>query len=120
MSLSVDFTSSTTIDCHFIMSIDTEQGKSGGVDRPWILPTFSHELHRRVRCIAMDGDIPTVRLSSSFDKRYIFELAFQCHQFGINQHPVADVIPVLLRSDQSASREEAVEKRNVCRSMHTS
>ncbi|KAF3517269.1 hypothetical protein DY000_02060463 [Brassica cretica] len=85
-----------------------------------LLEDKQNELHRRVRCIAMDGDIPTVRLSSYFDKRYIFELAFQCHQFGINQHPVADVIPVLLRSDQSASREEAVEKRNVCRSMHTS
>ncbi|KAF3522806.1 hypothetical protein F2Q69_00047986 [Brassica cretica] len=30
----------------------------------------------------------------------------------VNQHPVADVIPVLLKSGQSASREEAVEKRN--------
>ncbi|KAF3544297.1 hypothetical protein DY000_02006834 [Brassica cretica] len=27
----------------------------------------------------------------------------------------AEVMPVLLRSGQSASREEAVEKRNVCR-----
>ncbi|KAF2554144.1 hypothetical protein F2Q68_00033593 [Brassica cretica] len=68
----------------------------------------------------MDGDLPTVRLSSSFDTRYIFALSFQFHQFEINRHPVAEVMPVLLRSGQSASREEAVEKRNVCRSMQNS
>ncbi|KAF2581440.1 hypothetical protein F2Q70_00010830 [Brassica cretica] len=68
----------------------------------------------------MDGDPPTVRLRSSFDTRYRFELAFQCHRFQINQHPVAEAMPVLLRSGQSASREEAVENMNVCRSMQHS
>ena len=58
----------------------------------------------------MDGDLPSVS----------FELAFQCHRFEVNQHPVAEVMPVLLRSGQSASREEAVEKRNVCRSLQNS
>ncbi|KAF2574371.1 hypothetical protein F2Q70_00004590 [Brassica cretica] len=60
---------------------------------------------------------PTVRLSSSFDIRYIFELSFQCHRFEVNQHPVAKVMPVLLKSGQSASREKAVEEMNDCRSM---
>ncbi|KAF3510782.1 hypothetical protein F2Q69_00006216 [Brassica cretica] len=80
----------------------------------------SQELHRRVRCLAMDGDLSTVILSSSFDKRYRFVLAFQYRRFKVNQHPVSEVIPVLLKSGQSASREEAVEKRNICRSMQNS
>ncbi|KAF3583284.1 hypothetical protein F2Q69_00028930 [Brassica cretica] len=54
------------------------------------------------------------------ETRYSIVLAFQCHRFKVNQHPVAEVMPVLLRSGQSASREEAVEKRNVCRSMQNS
>ena len=28
---------------------------------------LSAELHRRVRCLAMDGDVPTVRLCPYFD-----------------------------------------------------
>ncbi|KAF3566932.1 hypothetical protein DY000_02016318 [Brassica cretica] len=36
--------------------------------------------------------------------------------FEVNQHPVADM-PVLLKSSQSASREEAVEEMKDCRSM---
>ncbi|KAG5397513.1 hypothetical protein IGI04_019327, partial [Brassica rapa subsp. trilocularis] len=78
------------------------------------------ELHRRVRCLAMDRDLPTVRLGPYFDTRYISELAFQYHQSQVNQHPVADVMPVLLKSGQSASREEAAEKRKPCRSMQLS
>ncbi|WZZ15710.1 hypothetical protein YC2023_108799 [Brassica napus] len=53
------------------------------------------ELHRRVRCLAMDGNIPTR-----------FELAFQCHRSQVNPHPVVEVMPVLLKSGQSASLEE--------------
>ncbi|KAF3600885.1 hypothetical protein F2Q69_00036273 [Brassica cretica] len=45
---------------------------------------LSVELHRRVRCLAMDRDLTT--------------------------HPVAEVMPVLLKSGQSASQEEAVEE----------
>ncbi|KAF3586373.1 hypothetical protein F2Q69_00030683 [Brassica cretica] len=78
------------------------------------------ELHRRVICLAMDGDLPTVRLRPYFGTGYNFELYFQCHRFEVNQHPVAYVMPVLLKSGQSASREEAVENRNVCRSMQNS
>ena len=78
------------------------------------------ELHRRVRCLAIDGYIPTDRLSPYFDTGYIIELSFQCRRSEVNQHPVADVIPVLLRRGQSASREEVVEKRNVCRLMQNS
>ncbi|KAG5410958.1 hypothetical protein IGI04_007277 [Brassica rapa subsp. trilocularis] len=95
---------------------DLEESDDFGV----IWSLLSAELHRRVRCIAMDGDLPTVRLSPYVDTRYIFELAFQCHRFEVNQNPVAEVMPVLLKSGQSASREEAVEKRNVCLSMQKS
>ncbi|KAF2547476.1 hypothetical protein F2Q70_00021935 [Brassica cretica] len=45
---------------------------------------WGEELHRRVRCLAMDGDLTT--------------------------HPVAEVMPILLKSGQSASREETVEE----------
>ncbi|KAF2562386.1 hypothetical protein F2Q70_00017051 [Brassica cretica] len=75
------------------------------------------ELHRRVICLAMDGDFPTVRLRPSFDTRFSIELAFQCHRFEVNQLPVADVMPLLLKSSQSASREEAIEEMKDCRSM---
>ncbi|KAF2533251.1 hypothetical protein F2Q70_00029901 [Brassica cretica] len=78
---------------------------------------LSAELHRRVRCLAVDGYLPTVILSPSFDTRYSFELAFQYHRFEVNQHPVADVMPVLLMSGQSASQEEAVEEMKDCRSI---
>ncbi|KAF2546548.1 hypothetical protein F2Q70_00022606 [Brassica cretica] len=78
------------------------------------------ELHRCVRFLAMYGDLPTVRLTPYFGTRYSFELAFQCHRFEVNQHPVAEVMPVLLKYGQSASREKTVEKRNVCRSMQNS
>ncbi|KAF2592145.1 hypothetical protein F2Q70_00043373 [Brassica cretica] len=89
----------------------------GGDDRPWILPTFSHELHRRIRCLGMDGDLITVRWSPSFDIRYSFELAFQCDRIEVNHHPVAEVIPVLLKSGQSVSQEKTVEEIKDCRSM---
>ncbi|KAF2588223.1 hypothetical protein F2Q70_00038579 [Brassica cretica] len=65
----------------------------------------------------MDGDLPTVRLSLRFDTRYSFELTFQCRRFEVNQHTVAEVMPILLKSGQSASREEAVEEMKDCRSM---
>ncbi|KAF3522332.1 hypothetical protein F2Q69_00047511 [Brassica cretica] len=35
----------------------------------------------------------------------------------VNQHHVAEVMHVLLKSGQSASREEAVEEMKECRSM---
>ena len=91
---------------------DLEESGDFGVF--WSL--FSAELHRRVRCLAMDGDIPTVRLSSYFNISYIFELPFQCHRFEVNQHPIADIMHVLLNSGQSASRKEAVEEMKACRS----
>ncbi|KAF2549537.1 hypothetical protein F2Q70_00021751 [Brassica cretica] len=77
---------------------------------------LAHELHRCVRCLSMDGDLLTVKLSPSFDRRYIFEFAFQLRQFEVNQHPVSEVMPVLLKSGQPASREEAVEEMKDCRS----
>ena len=61
-------------------------------------------LHRRVRCLAMDEDLPTFRLSPSFTRRYSFELAFQCRRFKVNQHHIAEVMPVLLNNGQSASQ----------------
>ncbi|KAF3576609.1 hypothetical protein DY000_02032673 [Brassica cretica] len=82
-----------------------------------LLEDKQKELHRRVKCLAIDGDFYTVRLSPYFDTKYILELAFQCNRFEVNQHPVADVMPILLKSGQSASREEVVEEMNDCRSM---
>ena len=48
-------------------------------------------------------------LSPSFDTRYRFKLAFQCHRFEVNQTVRSEVMPVLLNSGQSVSGEEAVE-----------
>ncbi|KAF3485264.1 hypothetical protein F2Q69_00053442 [Brassica cretica] len=65
----------------------------------------------------MDGNPPTVRLSPSFDTGYNFELSFQFRRFDLNQHLVSQVMLVLLKSGQSASREEAVDEMKDCRSM---
>ncbi|KAF3533896.1 hypothetical protein DY000_02040941 [Brassica cretica] len=78
---------------------------------------LSAELHRRVRCLVMDGDLPTFRLSLYFDTKYSFELAFQFRRVEVNQHPVEEVMPVLLKSGQSASREYAVEEMKDCQSI---
>ncbi|KAF2602570.1 hypothetical protein F2Q70_00026448 [Brassica cretica] len=43
--------------------------------------------------------------------------SFQRHRSEVNQHPIAEVMLVLLKSGQSASREEAVEEMKDCRSM---
>ncbi|KAF3506811.1 hypothetical protein F2Q69_00007579 [Brassica cretica] len=67
-------------------------------------------MHRCVRCLAIDGDLPTIRLSPSFDTRYRFELDFQCHRLEVNQHPIAEVIPVLLKSG-SLPRERKLSRR---------
>ena len=85
---------------------DLEESGDFGVF--WSL--LSAELRRPVRCLGMDGDLSTVRLSPYIDKRYIFELAFQCHRYEVNQHHVSDVMPVLLKSGQLALREKAVEE----------
>ncbi|KAF2578917.1 hypothetical protein F2Q68_00006262 [Brassica cretica] len=58
----------------------------------------------------MDGDRPTVRLIPSVDTRWSFELAFQCHRFEVNHNLVSEVMPVLLKSCQSFSREKTVEE----------
>ncbi|KAF2547475.1 hypothetical protein F2Q70_00021934 [Brassica cretica] len=47
---------------------------------------------------------------------YRFELVFQFRRFEVNQHPVTEVMLVLLKSGQSVSREEAVEEMKDCRS----
>ncbi|KAF3545559.1 hypothetical protein DY000_02007760 [Brassica cretica] len=113
-----------SIDGDIKISIDTHQGKGPDAratdstmidDIPWILPLLYHgtfwktlvilesfevaELHRCTRFLAMDGELPT--------------------------HPIAEVMPVLLESGTSGSREEAVEEmkeirltvRPWCRSM---
>ena len=92
---------------------DLEENGDFGV--VWSL--LSAQLHRSVRCLAMYGDLPTFRLSPTLNRRYIFQLAFQCHRFEVNQHPVAEVISVLLKSGQSDSRDEAIEEMKDCRSM---
>ncbi|KAF3536889.1 hypothetical protein F2Q69_00019817 [Brassica cretica] len=65
----------------------------------------------------MHGELSTVRLSPYFDTRYSIELDIQCHRFEVNQHSVAEVMLVLLKSGQSASPEEAVEEMKNCRLM---
>ena len=91
---------------------DLEESGDFGVF--WSL--LSAELHIRVRCLTIDGDLTTVRLSQYFDTRQSFQLAFQFHLSAVNQHPVAEVMPILLNSGQSALREEAVEEMKDCRS----
>ena len=59
--------------------------------------------------LVMDGYLSTVRLSPYFDTRYIFALAFQCNRVEVSQHPISEVMLVLLKSGTSSSREEAVE-----------
>ena len=88
-----------------------ECGDFGGF---WSL--LSAELHRCVRCIAMNRDFPTVKLSPCFNRIQVFELAFQCRQFEVNQYPVIEIIPGLLKIGQSVSREEAVKEMKDCRS----
>ncbi|KAF2611762.1 hypothetical protein F2Q70_00010775 [Brassica cretica] len=46
--------------------VSSSSAATFNTDRSWILPTFSHELHRCVRCLAMDEDLTTVRLSPAF------------------------------------------------------
>ncbi|KAG5400451.1 hypothetical protein IGI04_015058 [Brassica rapa subsp. trilocularis] len=60
--------------------------------------------------------ICTGEAAASFTKRYRFELAFQCHRFEVKQHPIEEVMSVLLKSGESASREEAVEEMKDYRS----
>ncbi|KAF3507731.1 hypothetical protein F2Q69_00007641 [Brassica cretica] len=60
----------------------------------------------------MDGGLSSVRLSSSFDTRYISELSFQCHRFEVNPTVRSEVMHVLLRSGQSVLQERAVDGTN--------
>ncbi|KAF3541773.1 hypothetical protein F2Q69_00024056 [Brassica cretica] len=68
----------------------------------------------RVSCCTFGGwrRLVTDKICGLRPPKYFesFELAFQCLRFEVNQHPIAEVIPVLLKSGQSASREEAVEE----------
>lgn len=69
---------------------------------------LNEELHRRIICLAMDGDLSNVRLSPYFNRRWSFKLAFQCRWFEVNQNHVTDVMSILLKSGQSASQDEAI------------
>ena len=58
----------------------------------------------------MDGDLSTVKLSHpSFERRYSFELDFQCHRSEVNQHR-AYVMPVLLKGAQSTPSSSAIRQ----------
>ncbi|KAF3489028.1 hypothetical protein F2Q69_00055692 [Brassica cretica] len=85
--------------CIYRFRDDSEESGDFGVF--WSL--LSAELHRCIRCLAIDGDFLTVRLNPYFDTRYIFELSFKFHWFEVNHHPVAEVMLVLLKSGQSVS-----------------
>ncbi|KAF3538066.1 hypothetical protein F2Q69_00023018 [Brassica cretica] len=58
----------------------------------------------------MDGDLSPVKLSPSFERRYSFELAFQCHRSEVNQHRVAYVMLVLLKGAQSKPSSSAIRQ----------
>ncbi|KAG5374284.1 hypothetical protein IGI04_042397 [Brassica rapa subsp. trilocularis] len=124
INLSTMFTLAEIRDCPSVLLEDKQNGLGTFRRNMVILESFGAfggaELHKRVICLAMDGDLPTVRLSPYFDTRYSFELGFQFYRSQVNQHLVAEVMPVLLKSGQSASREEAAEKRKPCRSMQHS
>ncbi|KAF2530315.1 hypothetical protein F2Q70_00029277 [Brassica cretica] len=125
LQTSSDGSTEKLIDTPLPISVDVippEAGKfrddleeSGDFGVFWSL--LSAELHRRIRYLAMYGDLPAVRLIPSFYTCYIFELAFKCHRCEVNQHPVAEIMFVLLKSGQSVSREEAVEEMKGNRSM---
>ena len=74
------------------------------------------ELHNRVKSLAMDRYLPMMRLSSSFDTRYSFELAFQYHQFEVHLRVRSKVMLVLLKSGIPELWEEVVEDYKECRS----
>ncbi|KAF2574652.1 hypothetical protein F2Q70_00002897 [Brassica cretica] len=144
-SESIDTKPSASVDTLRISEKpETEKSKSGGrtmnrkkkkkrnadADSLSVVPLQCQEasLAYRVRCrgdsesftkvrVLCDPELRDKGLSPSFDTRYSFELTFQCHQFKVNQHPVAEVMPVLQKSSQSASQEEAVEEMKDCRSI---
>ncbi|KAF3493667.1 hypothetical protein DY000_02052827 [Brassica cretica] len=98
-----------------------------------LMSSFSQmlELHRRVRCLAMDGDLSTNPIaevipvlpksgqsaSREEDVEEIKNCRSMVHPCHRSTNPIAEVIPVLPKSGQSASREEDVEEIKNCRSM---
>ncbi|KAF2577454.1 hypothetical protein F2Q68_00004675 [Brassica cretica] len=76
----------------FVLGLNIAKSINGAPTCP------AEKLHRRVRCLVMDGDFPTVRLSLLFDTIYNLELSFQFHRFEVNRHPVSEVMLVLLKS----------------------
>uniref|UniRef100_A0A0D3DLE2 Retrotransposon gag domain-containing protein n=1 Tax=Brassica oleracea var. oleracea TaxID=109376 RepID=A0A0D3DLE2_BRAOL len=134
ISTSIDITTSSSIDsgrvseqkefdvCENLRDGDTTRrsDKSGGKKRR------NWKKRKRIKdgpqvklallfMLRIERECPSVLLE---DKQKEFELVFQqCHRFEFNQHPVAEVMLVLLKSSQSASREEAVEEMKDCRSM---
>ncbi|KAF3574927.1 hypothetical protein F2Q69_00058834 [Brassica cretica] len=96
MSLSVDSTSSTTFDCHFIVSIDTEQD-----------------------FLDVDCNIAEVMILSFKSCEYLlFSNLFQrdCPSVLLEDKQ-KDFMSVLLKSGQSASREKDAEEMKDCQSM---
>ncbi|KAF3531188.1 hypothetical protein DY000_02040265 [Brassica cretica] len=121
-------TSTTSMDCHFIVSIDIDISEQITLKIPkWInLSTMLHLL-RMFQGTKADLQPNGAQLCLSWGLVYMgsdyskkiwkrFELALQFHRFEVNQHPITEVMPVLLKSGQSASREEAIEEKKDCRS----
>ncbi|KAF3486575.1 hypothetical protein F2Q69_00052675 [Brassica cretica] len=131
-SESIDTKPSTSVDIlRLSEQPKTEKSKSGGrtknrkkkkkrnVDADFLplVPLQCQEgsLEYGVRC--RGGSEPFTKIETIFDIRYSFDLAFQWYRFEVHQHPIAEVMLVLLRSGQSVSREKAVEEMKDCRSM---
>uniref|UniRef100_A0A0D3CSV0 Uncharacterized protein n=1 Tax=Brassica oleracea var. oleracea TaxID=109376 RepID=A0A0D3CSV0_BRAOL len=85
-------------DCSFVLLEDKQKG--------------SWTIWKKIVILVSFGALLSVELHTRS-----FELDFQCRRFEVNQYHVAEVMPVLLKSDQSASREEAVEEMKDYRSM---
>ncbi|WZZ76395.1 hypothetical protein YC2023_087765 [Brassica napus] len=105
--------------------IDTHPSKKNKKRKP--KPGFFEEISDKLssRISPKDNNFPWQKKKQESklnitDRPWIlptFTHAFQCHRFGVNPTVRSEVMPVLLKSGQSASRKEAVEKMNACRSM---
>ncbi|KAF3515513.1 hypothetical protein DY000_02061608 [Brassica cretica] len=100
----IDKGSFKSIDRHLIVLVDTYIKVRLKVD------SLIDHLPSLVRYLITQGVLP--------EDPHAFDLAnFECHRFEVNQHTVAEVMPVLLKSGQSASQEEAVEEMKDYRSV---
>ncbi|KAF3569542.1 hypothetical protein DY000_02015984 [Brassica cretica] len=109
----IDRQSVTSIDRTPLNCVDRQSLKSIDIHLTVLVGT-----HTKVRFrddLEESGDFSVFwSLLSTELHRRSFEVDFECHRFEVNQHPVAEVMHVLLKSGQYALREEAVEEIKDC------